>query len=213
MADPLSTSLFATDPRLWVPIRSLGPGQRRAATRHLLGLPQSDRYLRFGFSASDEQIERYIEGLNFERDEVFGIFNRRLRLLALAHLAYPDSNQAPAPAEFGVSVLPSARGRGYGSQLFGHAMLHARNRNIDTLFIHALSENSAMLHIASRFGATLQRDGAETDAFLKLPPDTLASQVEALVTDGLGELDYRYKQQSHLLSRLLDISAVAPPGH
>lgn len=182
------------------------------ATRHLLGLVQADRYLRFGFSASDEQIERYIQGLNFERDEVFGIFNRRLKLLALAHLAYPADGQTDSAAEFGVSVLASARGRGYGSQLFEHAMLHARNRNIDTLFIHALSENTAMLHIARRFGATLQRDGSETDAFLKLPPDTLASQVEALVTDGVGELDYRYKQQSQLVSRLLDIVAVAPAG-
>jgi hypothetical protein len=36
-----------------------------------------DRYLRFGYPANDEQIRRYVDQLNFDRDELFGIFNRR----------------------------------------------------------------------------------------------------------------------------------------
>ena len=31
---------------------------------------------------------QYVQQIDFDRDEVFGIFNRRLRLLAMAHLAY-----------------------------------------------------------------------------------------------------------------------------
>ena len=190
----------------WIPIRSLSPRHRDRIAAHLLALPEHDRYLRFGHAAGDLQIQRYVDGLDFDRDEVFGVFNRRLVLIALAHLAYPRPQQAAGPkaAEFGGSVLPQARGRGYGARLFEHAMLHARNRGLDTMFIHALSENTTMLHIARRAGAVVQRDGSESEAFLKLPHDTLASRVEQWVGEGAAALDYSLKQQSALVDGLID---------
>ncbi|MDH4392883.1 MAG: GNAT family N-acetyltransferase [Aquabacterium sp.] len=190
----------------WIPIRSLAPRHRDRIAAHLLALPERDRYLRFGYAAGDAQIQRYADGLNFDIDEVFGVFNRRLVLIALAHLAYPrpDQSAGPKAAEFGGSVLPGARGRGYGARLFEHAMLHARNRGLDTMFIHALSENTTMLHIARRAGAVVQRDGSETDAFLKLPHDTLASRMAQWVEEGAAALDYQYKQQGRLVDGLID---------
>jgi GNAT superfamily N-acetyltransferase len=191
----------------WIPIRSLAPRHRERIADHLLALPERDRYLRFGYAAGDLQIQRYVDGLDFDRDEVFGVFNRKLVLIALAHLAYPrpEQREGPKAAEFGGSVLPTVRGRGYGARLFEHAMLHARNRGLDTMFIHALSENTTMLHIARRAGAVVQRDGSESEAFLKLPHDTLASRMEQWVGDGAAELDYRLKQQARLVDDLLDV--------
>lgn len=189
----------------WIPIRSLSTRHRERILAHLLSLSDADRYLRFGYSAGDEQIARYVAGLDFDRDEVFGVYNRRLDLIALAHLAYPPADSlVPGAAEFGGSVMAHARGRGYGARLFEHAMLHARNRGLDTLFIHALSENTAMLRIARKAGARVERAGSETDAFLKLPHDTLASKVEQWVGDGAAELDYRLKQQAHMVDSLID---------
>ena len=104
-----------------VPIRALGAQHRERVANHLLALTERDRYLRFGYSASDEQVRRYAELLDFERDEVFGIFNRRLQLIAMAHVAYAQSEDTQSCAEFGVSVLASARGRGYGGLLFDRA--------------------------------------------------------------------------------------------
>src|SRR5512143_293445 len=117
---PPETPRPVTEAPVWVPIRSLAPRHRDRVADHLLALPEHDRYLRFGHAASDEQIRRYVETLNFERDELLGIFNRRLRLLAMAHLAYPPEDElaAGASAEFGVSVAANARGRGYGKRLF-----------------------------------------------------------------------------------------------
>ena len=37
----------------WIPIRSLGPRHRERIAAHLLSLNESDRYLRFGYTASD----------------------------------------------------------------------------------------------------------------------------------------------------------------
>ncbi len=188
----------------WVPIRSLTERHRDRISFHLLSLEESDRYLRFGFPATDEQIQRYVDSLNFERDEVFGIFNRRLTLIAMAHLAYlpvsASTPEASATAEFGVSVIKRARGRGYGARLFEHAVLHARNRGCERLFIHALSENTAMLKIARNAGATVERDGPEAEAWLKLPPDSISSQFGEMMGQQFAELDYQFKLQAHRIN-------------
>jgi len=178
-----------------VPIRSLGPGHRGRIATHLLALDPDDRFLRFGYAASDEHIRRYVEDLDFEQDDIFGIYNRKLELIAMAHLAYSRDPQASRCAEFGVSVLGKARGRGYGTRLFERAVIHARNEGVDLLFVHALSENAAMLSIARKAGATLERFGSETEAHLRLPPATLDSRVSELVDEQLARTDYRLKQQ------------------
>ena len=193
--------------RTWVPIRSLGPRHRSRIAAHLLALGNDDRYLRFGYPATDAQISKYVDTLEFEHDEVFGIFNRRLELIAMAHLAHPvvvPENGRSTMSEFGVSVLLNARNRGFGKRLFEHAMLHARNRGVQTLFIHALSENRAMLKIARNAGAIVERDGSESEAFLTLPPDTLASHVGELVEHQVAELDYRLKLHARQVGGLLD---------
>lgn len=180
-----------------VPIRSLGIGHRRRIAAHLLALDERDRYLRFGYAANDEQIQRYVDGLDFERDDIFGIFNRRLELIAMAHLAFlPFEPGAPAGAEFGVSVLAKARGRGYGARLFDRAVIHARNEGVELMFIHALSENTAMIKIARNAGATLERDGSETEAYLRLLPATLDSRVSEMVDEQVAQADYRIKRQA-----------------
>ncbi len=189
----------------WVPIRKLSPSNRGEILAHLSALSARDRYLRFGYSASDGQIARYVDGIHFERDEVFGVFNRRLSLIALAHLACPDADQADKQtAEFGGSVAEHARGRGFGARLFEQAMLLARNRGLGKLFIHALSENTAMLNIARHAGAVVVRSGSESDAYLKLPHDTVASQVEQWVVRQAAAIDYQFKQQAQVAGELLD---------
>jgi len=172
---PLDTSTAGVRVLAWIPIRSLSERHRPRILAHLLALDTTDRYLRFGYAAADDQIRRYVERLAFERDEIFGVFNRRLDLIALAHLAYDPSVDAeparPSAAEFGVSVAVRGRGRGYGARLFDHAVLRARNRGVDTIVIHALSENAAMLKIVRHAGAIIERTGVDAEAHLRLPDD------------------------------------------
>lgn len=209
LASALAVAVEPTPDWSWVPIRSLGPRQRDRVAAHLMELADGDRYLRFGYPATDAQISKYVDSMDFERDEVFGIFNRHLELIAVAHLAHPAATaglpQRPPMSEFGVSVLPKARGRGFGRRLFEHAVLHARNRGVQTLFIHALSENVAMLKIARDAGATVERDGSESEAWLKLPPDTLASHVGEIVEKQAAELDYRLKVHARQVSEFLGV--------
>ncbi|ROR16335.1 acetyltransferase (GNAT) family protein [Comamonas sp. BIGb0124] len=188
-----------------VPIRTLAPNHRSRILAHLLALDEHDRYLRFGYTATDEQVERYVTGLNFERDEVFGIFNRSLELVAMAHLAYSTHAATASCAEFGVSVLKSARGRGYGGRLFERAAMHARNEGVNMLFIHALSENSAMLRIARKAGATVQRDGSESEAHLQLAAPNLDSRLAQILHEQYAEADYKLKKQARHFWDLLGL--------
>lgn len=183
-------------PSVLVPIRSIGPSHRERITDHLLALPPQDRYLRFGYAANDEQIRRYADGLDFERDEIFGIYNRKLELIAMAHLAFSTDPDLRSCAEFGVSVSQHTRGRGYGSRLFDRAVMHARNEGVDLLFIHALSENTAMIKIARKSGALIERDGSETEAYLRLLPATMDSRMSEIVEEQLAQTDYRLKVQA-----------------
>ena len=181
---------------LLVPIRSLGVNHRERIAKHLLSLCTQDRYLRFGYLAQDEHIQRYVDKLDFERDEIFGVYNRKLDLIAMAHLAHSKDKNHQSCAEFGVSVLPAARGRGYGARLFERAAMNATNDGISLLFIHALSENAAMLKIARNAGAKIERDGTESEAYLHLPAASFDSQVTELIEEQVAQTDYRIKVQA-----------------
>jgi RimJ/RimL family protein N-acetyltransferase len=188
----------------FVPIRTLDAQHRPEILAHLLGLDAQDRYLRFGYVATDEHLGRYVAAIDFERDEVFGIFNRKLDLIAVAHLAFSHGPRSADCAEFGVSVLRKARGRGYGKRLFDRAVVNARNEGVNHLFIQALSENAAMLSIARKAGATFERDGGETEGRLRLPPATLDSRMGEIVDEQIAHADYHLKARARNLRRFLD---------
>ncbi|MEO7150097.1 MAG: GNAT family N-acetyltransferase [Burkholderiaceae bacterium] len=180
-----------------MPVRSLSSRHRPRVLAHLLHLSADDRFLRFGYQANDAQIGHYVDALDFEQDEVFGIFNRRLELVAMAHLAHHvEAEGAARAAEFGVSVLARYRGRGFGRRLFEHATLHARNRGVNTLLIHALTQNRAMLKIVRDAGAVIRADGSEATASLSLPEDTWATHVGEIAVTQAAEIDYRLKTQA-----------------
>ncbi|MGV8803838.1 MAG: GNAT family N-acetyltransferase [Polaromonas sp.] len=210
--DALPASAPGRASSVMVPIRSIGPSHGERIAAHLLALSPEDRYLRFGFSASDEQIHRYVSGLNFERDDIFGIYNRKLELIAMAHVAFSADPELKSCAEFGVSVLAHARGRGYGARLFDRAVMHARNEGVQMMFIHALSENTAMLRIARRAGATIERDGSETEAYLTLEPADFDSRLSELLEEKLAQANYGLKAQARQFRSFLGLLQQARRG-
>ncbi len=196
---------------LMIPIRSLSDSHRGEIVKHLLELDAHDRYLRFGFVAGDEHVERYVAGLDFDRDEILGITNRKLSLIAVAHLALSPSKAETPCAEFGVSVAKSARGRGFGALLFERAAMDARNKGVSLMLIHALSENTVMLRIARNAGAVIERMGSDSEAFLRLQPASLGSRMTEIVEDHYAQIDYGLKTKS---KQFLDmVSAIKPLNH
>jgi GNAT superfamily N-acetyltransferase len=189
--------------------RELPRLEREKFARHLLALEAEDRRLRFGIALPDEAVRDYAARIDFGRDVVFGVFDEALQLAGAAHLARADAH-----AELGVSVLPAHRGRGIGGALLSRAHLHARNWGIGTLFMHCLTENGAMLHLARRQGMGNVAESGEADAHLSLPPASPASIAQALFDERVGLFDYALKSQVDAARRLIlaGVLTVPPSG-
>lgn len=171
-----------------IPIKELSRLEQPALERHFLALAGEDRRLRFGAAISDAAIRSYVNGIDFERDALFGVLDDELHIIAAAHLARADGH-----AELGVSVLPGHRDHGIGGALLGRAHMHARNWGLHALFMHCLTENGAMMHLARKHGMDIVAEARETDAWLKLPPADAASYMGAVFEQRVALFDYALK--------------------
>ena len=128
---------------------------------------------------------------------MFGVFEDDLRLSGVAHVAIGGGL-----AEFGVSVLPGQRKRGIGGTLFEHAHAFARNQFIRTMFMHCLTENRVMMHIAKKSGMTICSEHGEADAYLKLPPLDAATIAAEMFNERVALFDYALKAHMDAARRL-----------
>ncbi len=185
-----------------VRVKELSERDRRRMLMHFLALDENDRLLRFGSVLPDELITRYVQRLDFSRDAVFGVYDNNLRLLGVGHLAFAPREALPLisnatlkerVAEFGVSVSASARGMGVGSKLFERAAIHCRNEDVDTLYMHCLSSNQTMMHIARKAGMKIHREHGEADAYLKLEPADPMSVLREAMDEQVATFDYSLK--------------------
>ena len=178
-----------------VPIRELHAGHAKEILQHLLQLNDGDRRLRFGTQTPDEIIGRYVGGLDFNKDAIFGIFDLNLKLIGMAHLAYlPEVQGHVRAAEFGVSVLPEGRSQGYGTALLQRSAVHSRNTRIETLYVHCLSNNKAMMHLAQKAGMSVEYAFGDADACLKLLPANPSTFIEEAANEQWADMDYALKQ-------------------
>lgn len=177
-----------------IPVRELHAGHKDEILNHLLQLNDEDRRLRFGTQTPDEVIAHYVEHLDFNKDTVFGIFNDDLKLISMAHLAYlPESKNQARAAEFGVSVLPEGRAQGLGTALLQRSAVHSRNTRIETLYVHCLASNKAMMYLAQKAGMRVEYAYGDADAYLKLSPASPATIVEEAANEQWADLDYAMK--------------------
>lgn len=187
-------------------VKQLHERDRRRVLRHFLALERGDRILRFGSMLSDERVADYVSKINFSRDVVYGVYNRAFRLVAVGHLAFGPKQESPAKnadtsketvAEFGVSVARSMRGMGVGSKMFRRAAIHCRNNDVDVLYMHCLTSNQVMMHIAKKAGMAIERDYGEADAYLKLLPPSPSSVLQEAVEEQFAVFDYTFKANTH----------------
>jgi GNAT superfamily N-acetyltransferase len=186
--------------------RELPRFERAKFSTHLRALDAEDRRLRFGLVLADPAIDDYVARIEFGRDVVFGVFDDRLALAGAAHLARADAH-----AELGVSVLPGHRGRGIGAALLARAHVHARNWGIGVLFMHCLTENGAMMHLARKQDMRILAGNGEADARLELPPATPSSIAQALFDERVGLFDYALKSQFDTARRLILAGVLTVP--
>jgi GNAT superfamily N-acetyltransferase len=180
-------------------VHRLAEAARPRLLEHFLRLDTEDIRLRFGLPLGSDAIAAYVQGINFDTDAVFGVYEDELGLAAAAHVAFGADG-----AELGISVLPGYRSRGIGSALFARAVEHARNRFVTRMYMHCLSENAAMMHIARKSGMKICVDTGEAEAFLKLEPADQASLSGELMGQRLALFDYALKTQAAAMRRITE---------
>ncbi|WP_244744676.1 GNAT family N-acetyltransferase [Paraburkholderia terricola] len=185
-------------------VRELTAADRERLLTHFLALDEDDRLLRFGQIVPDHVIENYVRAIDFKRDTVFGVFNSQLQLTGVGHLAYLPVEGDKRTAEFGVSVLESARGQGIGSKLFERAAIRSRNTHVSMLYMHCLSRNSTMMHIAKKAGMKIEYAYGEADAYLTLPPADQSSIIAEMLQEQTAVFDYALKRQARRTTQLFE---------
>ncbi len=184
-----------------LPVR-LSPADREALAEHFLALGPEDRRLRFGALLSDEAILDMEQRIDFERDRLFAVADDELRLLGVVHVAFYKGK-----AELGLSVLPAARGQGLGNALFSRAVMHLRNRMVREVFVHCLTENGAMMHLARKHRMRVEHEGPESDACLTLPLPTTDSVLAEWVHDQGAAFAHAVRRNTLTARNLLSLMA------
>jgi GNAT superfamily N-acetyltransferase len=195
MAEPLRFAM--ANASTTIPVQRLGAMAAAQYLEHLLALPPEDARLRFGSVVSAETIAKYVDSIDFDADEVFGVHGEGLKLVGAAHLAFSSNS-----AELGVSVLPDQRGRGVGEALVARAAEHARNRRVRQLYMHCLAENAVMIHIARRARMDVVIDSGDADAHVALPPADSSSLQSEFLAERLALYDFALKSHVETLRRV-----------
>ena len=189
-----------------IAVQRLNPKHRDDIARHLLQLPDEDRRLRFGQQIRDQAIRDYVDGIDFDRDRVFGILGPALELAGVAHLALDTAQKS---AELGLSVDATLRVKGYGYALLQRALLHAANLGYRTLFMHCLAENAIMMRLARKAGLLVLIESGEADGRLKLDRVTHGGAFREAVADQMALVDAMLKQQNFAATRLISPRSAA----
>jgi GNAT superfamily N-acetyltransferase len=205
-AEPIVTPdrLLQAGGRARALVRELTAIDRERLMTHFLTLGEDDRLLRFGQITPNHVIENYVRAIDFTRDTVFGVFDNQLQLVGVGHLAYVPAEGDKRTAEFGVSVLESARGQGIGSKLFQRAAIRSRNTHVTMLYMHCLSRNSTMMHIAKKAGMKIEYAYGEADAYLTLPPADQSSIITEMLQEQAAVFDYALKRQARQASKTFE---------
>jgi RimJ/RimL family protein N-acetyltransferase len=158
-------------------------------TAHLLCLNSEDRRLRFGINVSNDFIRKYVrETIDSPTSQWFAIQDDSM-LVALCHVAIYDNGDA----ELGFSVDEEHRNKGYAQILFDRAITWLRTNGVTNVFMHCLSQNAAMKHIANKNGMTVITEIGESNAQVKVEPASVMTSVTDAYYDKIALFDMIYK--------------------
>lgn len=135
---------------------------------HITSLPESDIYLRFGFQANENQIRKYVEkSLSTETTrtnaDMWYAIKYDGEIVATLHVAIRDDL-----AEFAFTTSPEHRNKGLGQMLFARGFQLVTEFSISKIYMFMLSKNSAMKHIAKKFGLAVVTEGTDAECSIQI---------------------------------------------
>lgn len=165
---------------------------------HLHSLEGEDRRLRFGGHASNEFITHYVKhSFDDENSQWFGCVSRA-KIVSACHVAIHNGE-----AELGCSVNADHRGKGLAQRMFDRAITYLRSNGVTNVYMHCLTENDTMRHIAKKNEMTIVSCYGESDARVEVHPATPMTAMKDAYLDRMSIYDMMFRSNAEMYEAFL----------
>jgi GNAT superfamily N-acetyltransferase len=122
--------------------------------------------LYFGVVANNNVIDALMDRIIGNPDDhYFLVAKRGNQWLGTIHMAVHQRT-----VEFGVIVDQNFRGQGIANQMMDEALVWARNRGYQQLFMHCLGRNKPIQHLCHKHGLETRNMYGDSEVEMQLPP-------------------------------------------
>jgi GNAT superfamily N-acetyltransferase len=133
----------------------------------------------FGIAVTDTYIAHLVDSIVSNPEEhYFLVAVQGTTWTGVIHMARISEHDM----EFGVMVAEPYRNQGIADLLMGEAITWIRNRGFDTLYLHCVTWNRAMKHLAHKHGLVMYEDHGDTEVCTRIPPPSMISYAQEAVT-------------------------------
>ena len=165
---------------------------------HLCSLQGEDRRLRFGGQTTDEFISDYVKkAFDDINSQWFGCV-ANAKVVSACHAAIHNGE-----AELGCSVDKEYRGKGLAQEMFDRAVTYLRSNGVTNVYMHCLTENEVMRHIAKKNLMTIVSCYGETDAKVEVQPATPLTAVKDAYLDRMAIYDMLFRSNAEMYEAFL----------
>lgn len=165
---------------------------------HLCQLHGEDRRLRFGMIVTDNYIETYVHS-SFDGQSKWIACEDNCKIISACHVAVKDG-----VAELGCSVDKEYRDKKLAQAMFDRAVTWLRTQGITQVYMHCLSENGAMKHIARKNDMTVVSEHGDVDANVVVAPATAFTNMVDAYVDRMAIYDMLYKRNMNIWKRIVE---------
>ena len=184
--------------------RKLTPFDKQKLIGHFMNdIVNNDRRLRFGYEAPDTSVKKYIEeSLNdYGYVNMWFVVEDGIKIVATCHVAM---NRETNTAEMGCTVSPDYRNQKIGQELFNRGITWARMAGAENVFMHCLSENRAIQHIAKKGGMTVVTiDPSEKESTIQIKQNRFEAGFKDMVMDQIAIYDASIRQQQFFAKKFM----------
>ena len=163
-----------------------------------------DRRLRFGFEAPDSSVKEYIDNsikYDYGYCSMWFVVDEGDKIVATCHVSL---NKETNTAEMGCTVSPEFRNQKVGQELFNRGVTWARMAGAEHVFMHCLSENKVIQHIAKKGGMTVVTiDPSEKESTIEVKQSRVEAGFRDYVMDTIAVYDMAVRHHYFFVKKYL----------
>lgn len=166
---------------------------------HLCNLKGEDRRLRFGGYTTNDFIIKYVKGSFKHSDSQWFGCVANAKIISACHTTIDNGE-----GELGCSVNRDYRGQGIAQEMFDRAITYLRSKNVTKVYMHCLTENDAMRHIAKKNRMTIVSCYGESNATIEIEPPTPLTTIKDTYLDRMAIYDMLFRSNAELYGSFVE---------